>query len=464
MLSQREYIEHRNWMQQAEARAALAEGALENGTLIEWYLRNRRRTASLFDMLSPETYLWRPIPLRNPIVFYEGHLPAFSANTLLKKGLGRPAIDPRLDLLFARGIDPEDEASAEPRVKDAWPSRVQVREYGRLVDAAIVEALNLVEVEAEKAGLAELAYAILEHEAMHQETVLYMWHEMPHRCKARLVDDLPSGTARDRCPAPHRVRIPAGVAKLGAVRDEIPFGWDNEFPPCRVRVPAFEIDVHNITNGEFMAFVEAGAYGDRDLWSAEAWSWLQEKSIEHPHFWSRQGGAWVWRGMFELTKLPLGWPVYVSQAEASAYARWTGRRLPTEAEYQRAAYGSPLGEERRYPWGNAPPDATRGNFDFAHWEPVAVGSYPAGASAWGIHDLVGNGWEWTSTPFAGFPGFAAMAAYPEYSADFFDHRHYVLKGASPATAKELIRPSFRNWFRAGYPYVYATFRTVRAAD
>ena len=154
--------------------------------------------------------------------------------------------------------------------------------------------------------------------------------------------------------------------------------------------------------------------------------------------------------------------MYVSHAEASAFARWRGRRLPTEAEFHRAAYGTPGGTERSYPWGEDPPDATRGRFGFSGWDPVAAGSCPAGASAWGVHDLVGNGWEWTSTVFAPFEGFQAMASYPEYSAEFFDAQHYVLKGASPATAHELLRPSFRNWFRPHYPYIYAAFRCARS--
>jgi formylglycine-generating enzyme required for sulfatase activity len=165
--------------------------------------------------------------------------------------------------------------------------------------------------------------------------------------------------------------------------------------------------------------------------------------------------------MFEEMPLVPDWPVYVSQAEADAYARWKGRRLPTEAEYHRAAFGTPEGIERSYPWGDASPSPDHGNFDFVRFEPVAVGSFPAGASAWGVHDLVGNGWEWTSTIFGPFPGFAPMASYPEYSADFFDGQHYVMKGASTATARELVRRSFRNWFRPNYPYVYATFRTVK---
>jgi formylglycine-generating enzyme required for sulfatase activity len=162
--------------------------------------------------------------------------------------------------------------------------------------------------------------------------------------------------------------------------------------------------------------------------------------------------------MFEWLALPSSWPVYVSHAEASAFARWRGARLPTEAEFQRAAFGTPGHQERVHPWGGAEPAAAHGVFDFSSWDPEPAGSHPAGRSACDVEDLVGNGWEWTSTPFAPFPGFQPMASYPEYSADFFDGEHYVMKGASPATARELLRPTFRNWFRSHYPYVYATFR------
>jgi formylglycine-generating enzyme required for sulfatase activity len=165
--------------------------------------------------------------------------------------------------------------------------------------------------------------------------------------------------------------------------------------------------------------------------------------------------------MFAERPLPLGGPVYVSHAEACAYARWKGGRLPTEAEYHRAAFGTPGGEERAYPWGDEPPDRTRGLFDFGSFDPHPVGTYPAGASAWGIDDLMGNGWEWTSTVFAGFSGFTPSPAYPGYSADFFDGRHYVMKGASHATAMPLLRRSWRNWFQPHYPYPYVGFRLVR---
>jgi ergothioneine biosynthesis protein EgtB len=428
---------------------------------LDWFTRNRERSVALFDMLDESAYYERPIALRNPIVFYEGHLPAFNVIVLIKRGLGRPGVDERLEQLFARGIDPEDEASAHARGKpSSWPGRDEVLGYARQADALVVDALKHADLEQAGHPVLDRAsgvHVMLEHEAMHQETLLYMWHRLePARKLARV--PLPV-SASVPAPAPRSVHVPAGLATLGAHRHER-FGWDNEFDAIVVDVPAFDIDVYNVTNAQYLKFVEAGGYRAPALWSDEGWRWLSESGVQHPIFWERAGDGWLWRGQFARIPLPPAWPVYVSHAEASAFARWRGGRLPTEAEYHRAAFGTPEGRERDFPWGEAPPNASRGHFDFAGFDPVPVGSRPGGASAWGVEDLVGNGWEWTSTVFEPFPGFTPMSAYPEYSADFFDGRHYVMKGASPVTPRELIRRSFRNWFRSTYPYVYASFRTV----
>ena len=164
--------------------------------------------------------------------------------------------------------------------------------------------------------------------------------------------------------------------------------------------------------------------------------------------------------MFAEVALPLDWPVYVSHAEANAYARWAGKRLPTEAEWHRAAYGSEDGRERSYPWGDAAPGSRLGNFDFCRWEPTPVNAFPEGQSAYGVCDMLGNGWEWTSSVFAPFRGFEPFPFYRGYSADFFDGKHFVLKGGSARTAACMLRRTFRNWFQAHYQYVYAGFRCV----
>ncbi|HUF46813.1 MAG TPA: SUMF1/EgtB/PvdO family nonheme iron enzyme [Vicinamibacterales bacterium] len=443
----------------------MARGApvLDRSALIDWYTRNRERSRRLFDLVTDEAYYSRPISLRHPLVFYEGHLPAFSFNTLVKRGLGERGIDARLEALFARGIDPhESQAASLGAERAGWPSREEVQQFADEADRRVMAALRSGDIERPGHPLldrAEAAYAILEHEAMHQETLLYMWHRLPVDQKRRPAgyDPVTAGAA----PRQEWMEVPAGRATLGIDAGARPFSWDNERPAHRADVPAFAMHRHDVTSAAYLEFVDAGGYADPAWWRPEDWRWLQADHRRHPLFWERQDDAWHWRGMFDLLPLPLAWPAYVSYAEALAYARWRGVRLPTEAEFQRAAYGTPTGAESPFPWGDADPAPEHGVLDFRSWDPHPAGSHPAGRSAWGLDDLVGNGWEWTSTVFAPFPGFTVTPSYPEYSADFFDNDHFVIKGASPATARELLRPTFRNWFRPRYPYVYATFRCVR---
>jgi formylglycine-generating enzyme required for sulfatase activity len=410
---------------------------MNRAEIVGRYREGRARSRRIFDIPKPDHYYDRPIRLRNPIVFYEGHLPAFNINTLIKRGLGRPGVDADYELLFERGIDPDDEGGVKSPT-DFWPSREKVQAYGAAADRLIEHAFLNDDLDT------DYVMTLIEHEFMHQETLLYMMHNMPYENK-RHFDPLGGGQAilpvrTGISDGKAQIAIPPGIATVGAHRTA-PFGWDNEFPAHKVEVPAFTIDKYNVTNRQYLEFMQA-------------------TGARAPHFWQRESGRWLYRGMFDLFPLPLDAPVYASHDEAEAYARWKGKRLPSEAEYHRAAFGTPGGDERAFPWGDEPPDASRGNFNFASWDPVPVGSYPAGASAWGVHDLIGNGWEWTSTTFDGFPGFEPMRTYPVYSSDFFDGQHYVLKGASCATGIPLIRSTFRNWFRPNYPYLYATFRCV----
>jgi ergothioneine biosynthesis protein EgtB len=304
----------------------------------------------------------------------------------------------------------------------------------------------------------------LEHEQMHQETLLYMIQQLP---LPRLHGPTPaSSEAPGHAVSARPIEVDAGRATLGADFDALDFGWDNEFPEITVAVPGFVIDSLPVTNGAFLEFVEAGGYDRRELWADDDWQWKDGAGLGHPASWALRDGVWVYRTLIDERSLAsvLDWPVYVSLAEARAFAQWRGCRLPTEAEFHRAAYGEPGGGQRALPWGDDEPTPERGNFHFAHWSPVPVGSYPAGASAWGVHELVGNGWEWTRTPFAPFPGFDPyIPGYAGYSADFFDAKHYVLKGASWATDAQLVRRTFRNWYQARYPYIFAKLRCIHPA-
>jgi formylglycine-generating enzyme required for sulfatase activity len=278
----------------------------------------------------------------------------------------------------------------------------------------------------------------VEHRLMHLETLAYMFHNFGYE-KKRLGAAPALRKSSAAAPKNEWCDVLAGEATLGRHRDSS-FGWDNEYEQVSYSVPAFRIQRSKVTNGEYLAFVRQGA--------------------PVPHFWTRRGDDFFYRGMFEEIPLPLDWPVYVSLNDAQAYARWMGKVLPTEEQFHRAAYGTHDIIPREYPWGSAAPTHEHGNFDFKQWDPESVVATPGGRSAWGIDQLVGNGWEWTRTPFAPFAGFRPDPAYPGYSANFFDDAHFVIKGGSPRTGARLLRASFRNWFRPDYPYVYATFRCV----
>ena len=410
----------------------------------------RSRTDELFSLLKPDAIYDRPIPERHRIIFYAGHLEAFDWNLLRERLLSAKSFTPEYDRLFAFGIDPVDGGLPSDQPQD-WPKVDQVESYVRHLREEIDRGLDSLfagpERNTEFAPELLLNVAI-EHRLMHAETLAYMFHQLPLDRKVRPHPDPIENIAAVEN---RMTEIPMGPAVLGLSRTSMTFGWDNEFEAQAVEVPAFGIDEFKVSNREFLEFLNEGGYSRRDLWSDADWAWRESAQIDRPVFWVERDGQWFYRGMFEEIRLPLNWPVYVSYAEATAYARWAGKSLPTEAQWQRAAYGS------------GPESVKSGNFNFRRWDPAPVNSPKSGNSEFGVRDIFGNGWEWTSTKFAPLPGFQKFPFYPGYSAEFFDGKHYVIKGGSARTAACMMRPSFRNWFQSHYQYVYAGFRCVRNA-
>jgi ergothioneine biosynthesis protein EgtB len=423
--------------------------------LVERLQDARARSDELFRIVREDFVYERPIPERHRIVFYIGHLEAFDWNLLRERLLGVKTLEPELDKLFAFGIDPVGGGLPTDQPSD-WPSLSTVHKYGARIREALDSRLPDLLSNGEKSAT-QLMNVAIEHRLMHAETLAYMLHQLPVDQKIFQ----PSRPALTATPIePKMIEIEAGAATLGIAREDGVFGWDNEFEKNTVLVPGFAIDQYKVSNGEYLDFVNAGGYEKRELWAESDWAWKTREGISQPVFWKREGNGWKYRTMLREIPLPLDWPVYVSQAEASAYTRWAGKRLPTEAQWHRAAYGTPEGEERPYPWGSEAPNPKLGNFDFQSWDPVPVNVSPKGQSAFGVADLVGNGWEWTSSVLAPFPGFQPFSFYPGYSANFFDGQHYVMKGGSGRTAACMLRRSFRNWFQPHYQYVYAGFRCV----
>ncbi len=436
------------------------QGYHSSPTLLSRLADARSITDKLFDIIPLRDALYdRPIPERHRIVFYIGHLEAFDWNLLGNYAFGATSFHPDFDKLFAFGIDPVDGGLPSDQPSD-WPSLEEVHQYNHRVRQELDASLRDESLTDSDDSLSQAEVYLnvaIEHRLMHVETLAYMLHQLPlDRKVKRHSASVAAAPVADR----KMVEIPAGIATLGLQRIGNVFGWDNEFELHQVEVPAFEIDEYKVTNGEFLKFLREGGYENRSLWSDSDWEWIKRERIRYPKCWVPRGDSWNYRTMFAEVRLPLDWPVYASHAEAAAYARWAGKRLPTEAQFHRAAYGTPDGLERPYPWGSSAPDKARGNFDFCDWDPAPVQAHPAGRSAFGVADLVGNGWEWTSTVFQPFEGFKPFPFYQGYSANFFDGKHYVMKGGSARTAACMLRRSFRNWFQSHYQYVYSGFRCV----
>lgn len=406
--------------------------------------RARRWTDELFATLTAEALFARPIAERHRLFFYLGHLEAFDFNLLCRDVLGQTSSAPAFERLFAFGIDPVDGQLPSDQPSD-WPAVEVVRRWNDEVRARVDEAVT----SAPLTGWLEGGWAIhlaIEHRLMHAETLAYLLARLP----VALKHGGPAPSQRPGRTIEGFVTLEAGTVELGTARAEQPFlGWDNEYERHRVEVPTFRLARRPVSNADWLGFLEAGGYQDRAWWSDAAWAWRAQHEVTHPAFWLNRDGGWWWKAMFHEVPLPLDWPVYVSHAEASAYARWKGARLPTEAEWHRAA--RTLEPETWVP-------GVQANVGGAHHDPFPIGAFPASDTAEGVVDLMGNGWEWTSTPFAPFEGFEPLPFYRGYSANFFDGQHFVLKGASAATDVRFLRKAFRNWFQPHYQHVFAKFR------
>ncbi len=376
----------------------------------------REQTDCLFDLIAPETLYERPIAERHRLIFYLGHFEAFDWNILARRHAGEKPFHAGFDQLFERGIDPEPGKAPADSPND-WPRIDEILAYRAKTRAWIDDHLATLDP-----SLVQMA---IEHRHMHAETFAYLLHNLPHEKKRG-----PKGTRDGTHDAPENqmLAIESGVVTLGKTSGG--FGWDNEYFAHKIFVPGFRISKFKISNGEYLEFVREGG--------------------QAPNFWTREGGAWMYRGIFQTVPLPLNAAVWVTWTQANSYAEWRGLSLPSEAQWQRAA-------------AFTIPDPVRDNFGYNRWDPTGVDAGASSADGKAPAQMVGNGWEWTRDVFAPFEGFSPHPDYPGYSADFFDGRHYVMKGASPRTARVLTRPSFRNWFRPDYPYMYAGFRLVEKA-
>ena len=412
----------------------------------------RSRTLELLAPLSDEDLVRQHSPLMSPLVWDLAHTGHFEELWLLRRVAGKRASDGRFDRVYDAFESPRAE---RPELDLLSPE--EARRYLEDVRARVLNVLDEVDFDSDDPLLRDaFVYGmIVQHEYQHQETILATLQLRDGAYPLRDEPDPPS------IPAEHReVLVEGGTFVLGA-SDE-PWAYDNERDAHEVSLPAFWIDATPVTNGPYLEFIEAGGYADRRHWSEEGWAWRSESAAEHPQFWHR-GGEWTRVRFGHSEPLPPDEPVqHVCWFEADAYARWAGKRLPTEAEWEKAATWDPGRGKRRYPWGDEEAGSHHANLGQRRFRPAVAGSFAEGASPWGCRQMLGDVWEWTSSDFLPYPGFEAFP-YREYSEAFFGSEFKVLRGGSWATHPLVARATFRNWDYPIRRQIFAGFRCARDA-
>ncbi|BBY45272.1 hercynine oxygenase [Mycolicibacterium celeriflavum] len=392
----------------------------------------RERTLRLVDFDDAE--LGRQYsPLMSPLVWDLAHIAQQEELWLLRDGNpDRPGmLAPEVERLYDAFVNSRASRATLPLLP---PS--DARAYCGTVRNRVLDALDAMPEDDPAFNFA----LVISHENQHDETML---QALNLRSGAPLLDagaQLPQGRSGV---AGTSVLVPAGEFVLGVDAVTEPHSLDNERPAHVVDVPAFRIGRVPVTNAEWRGFVDDGGYDNPRWWSQRGWAHRQEAGLRAPLLWNTDGT----RTRFgHLEDIPGDEPVqHVTYFEAEAYAAWAGARLPTEIEWEKACAWDPAaGARRRYPWGASEPTTHLANLGGDALRPAPVGAYPAGASAYGAEQMLGDVWEWTTSPLRPWPGFTPMI-YEQYSAPFFDGDYKVLRGGSWAVAASILRPSFRNW-------------------
>jgi gamma-glutamyl hercynylcysteine S-oxide synthase len=420
----------------------------------------RRRSLGLLAPLDEPDLFRQHSPLMSPLVWDLAHVGNYEEQWLAREAGGLAAIDRSLDHLYDAFRHPRPNRPSLPLLSPA-----QARGYIAEVRDRVLSVLDRIEFDPAVPLLAGgfVVGLCVQHEHQHAETMLATLQLMDGHGYRPALEPEPEVLRMkglSGLTAPAEVLVPGGPFVMGT--DDEAWAYDNERPAQVVDLPPFWIDTFPVTNQQYLSFIEDGGYNRRSLWTADGWAWRQEAGLEHPEFWRRQGqGSWSRVRFGWIEEVPKGEPVqHVCWYEADAFARWAGKRLPTEAEWENAARGagglssgsgavSPVSEA-------AGPVANLGG---RHFGPAPVGAYPGGASWCGAQQMIGDVWEWTSSDFVGYPGFSSFP-YREYSEVFFGADYKVLRGGSWATDTAAVRTTFRNW---DYPIRRQIFAGLRCA-
>jgi len=432
-------------------------------------LAARDRTTLLTTAVDEADLIRQHSPLMSPLVWDLAHIANQEELWLLRAVGGRDAMYPAMDPLYDAFEHPRARRTALPLFAPK-----EARAYGHEVRGRVMELLEDTafeepgDPEASPRRLLHQGFAfgmIAQHEAQHDETMLAT-HQLRAGAPA-LTAPLPGPAPADAATLPAEVLVPGGPFSMGTSAE--PWALDNERPAHEVSVEPFWLDTTPVTNAAYVEFIADGGYDDPRWWTAEGWDHRQRAELVAPLFWEHDGGhrgeGWL-RTSFGVTApvVPDEPVVHVCWYEADAYARWAGRRLPTEAEWEKAARFDPAsGRTRRFPWGDADPTPALANLGQRYLRPAPAGSYPEGAAPSGARQLMGDVWEWTGSDFSPYPGFAAWP-YREYSEVFFGPDYKVLRGGSFGVSPVACRGTFRNWDYPVRRQIFAGFRTARSGE
>jgi iron(II)-dependent oxidoreductase len=436
----------------------------------------RQRTTLLTDSVDEDDLVRQHSPLMSPLVWDLAHIANQEELWLLREVGGRDPMHPEIDPLYDAFEHPRSERPTLPLLPPG-----EARAYGHEVRGRVLDLLDRATFTGPRrpeagggfprrpeagGGFPRLlgdgfAFGMIaQHEAQHDETML-ITHQIRQGAPV-LAAPSPGPAPADALRLPAEVLVPGGPFTMGTSAE--PWALDNERPAHTVEVAPFYLDTTPVTCGAYAEFIAGGGYDDPRWWTAAGWEHRQQAGLIAPLYWRRDGGQWTRRVFGRVEPIRPDEPVvHVSWYEADAYARWAGRRLPTEAEWEKAARFDPAtGLTRRYPWGNADPEASLANLGQAFLRPAPAGSYPAGAAPCGARQLIGDVWEWTSSDFGPYPGFEAWP-YKEYSEVFFGPEYKMLRGGSFAVSPVVSRTTFRNWDYPIRRQIFAGFRTARTA-
>jgi iron(II)-dependent oxidoreductase len=416
--------------------------------------RARARSAALTDAIDDGELVCQHSRIMSPLVWDFAHIGNQEELWLVRDVGGRDPVRADIDQLYDAFKHPRPDRPALPLLDPT-----ETRRYLSEVRSKVLDVLDHVPMEGRR--LVEHGFAfgmIVQHEQQHDETMLAT-HQL--RTGPAALHALPPRPPRSR-KLPSEVLVPAGEFTVGTSTE--PWALDNERPAHRVTTSAYWLDTAPVTNAQYQRFMVDGGYDDPRWWSQRGWAHRCEAALVGPQYWYRDGESW-WRNRFGVIEpVPPDEPVvHVSFFEAQAYAAWAGKRLPTEVEWEKAARFDPAtGRSRRFPWGDEDPTPAHANLGQRHLQPAAAGSYPAGASPLGVHQLIGDVWEWTSSGFSDYPGFAPFP-YREYSEVFFGGDYRMLRGGSFGTDTAVCRGTFRNWDHPVRRQIFAGFRCARNA-